>query len=111
MPNVASINALSFALDSVLARQQAVASNIANADVPGYQAQRVTFERSLASAISSGGTAKSHMVPEGLASGTNANNVNLATEMSMMEKNSLENQAVVDGLNASFGMLTTAITG
>ncbi|MDA8061406.1 MAG: flagellar basal body protein [Actinomycetota bacterium] len=111
MPNAMSIDVLGFGLDSLLAEQQMIASNIANSDVPGYQAQRVSFESSLAGALASGGTATAQVVPEGLPSGTNGNNVSLPAELSLMERNDLAEQTVVDGLNGQFAMLTTAITG
>lgn len=111
MPNAMSVDVLGFGLDSLLAQQQMIASNIANSDVPGYQAQRVSFESSLGQALAAGGTATARVVPEGLPSGTNGNNVSLAVEMASMERNDLAEQAVVDGLNGQFTMLTTAITG
>ncbi len=46
--------ALGSALDSVSHRQRMTAQNIANVMTPGYRAQRVHFEDSLASAVQSG---------------------------------------------------------
>lgn len=111
MPNAMTVDALHFALDGVLQRQQVIASNIANSDVPGYQAQQVTFEASLSQALAGGGTATMAVVPEGLASSADGNNVSLPVEISAMEKNTLADQAVVAGLNSSFSMMSTAING
>ena len=43
-----SIGILQFALDSIVEQQQTIANNIANVDTPGYQADQVTFQSSLA---------------------------------------------------------------
>lgn len=106
-----SIGILQFALDSVVNQQQAIANNIANENTPNFQANQVTFQSSLAQALSDGGVASAQTVPEGLASGSNGNNVSLPTEMTLMQENDLENQTVVNSLDAQFAMLSTAITG
>ncbi len=106
-----AIGVLQFALDSVVQQQQVIANNIANVNTPGFQADQVTFESSLANALANGGSASSAIVPEGLASGTNGNNVSLPTEMTLMQENDLQNQAVVNGLNDQFAILQNAITG
>ena len=106
-----SIGILRFALDSVVEQQQAIANNIANVNTPGYQADQVTFESSLAHAVADGGEAAAQAVPEGLSSGSNGNNVSLPTEMTLMQENDLENQTVVNSLNDQFALLTDAITG
>ncbi|MGA2835730.1 MAG: flagellar basal body protein [Acidimicrobiales bacterium] len=106
-----SIGILQFALDSVVDQQQVIANNIANNDTPGYQAGEVTFEQSLATALTQGGAATQQVVPEGLPSGSNGNNVSLPTEMTLMQENDLENQTVVNALNDQFSVLSDAITG
>jgi flagellar basal-body rod protein FlgB len=108
---VQSINILNFALDSIEQRQQVIANNVANQDTPGYQANVVDFENSLAGAIQDGGTASASTVPEGLASGTNDNNVSESAELSLESQTNLENQSVANSLNSEFTMLSTAITG
>jgi len=105
-----SIGILNFALDAVVDQQQTIANNIANQDTPNYQANEVSFESSLAQALQSGGTASVQDSPEGLASGTNGNNVSLPTEMTFMQENNLENQAVDNALSSQFSILSDAIT-
>jgi flagellar basal-body rod protein FlgB len=105
-----SIGILQFALDAVVDQQQTIANNISNQDTPNYQADEVTFESSLADALASGGTASVVDTPEGLASGTNGNNVSLPTEMSLMQDNNLENQAVDNGLTSQFTILSDAMS-
>jgi flagellar basal-body rod protein FlgB len=106
-----SIGILQFALDSVTAQQQTIANNISNVDTPGFQADQVTFESSLADALANGGQASAQSVPEGLSSGSNGNNVSLSTEMTLMQENDLENQTVVNALDDQFAVLSDAITG
>ncbi|HUZ21445.1 MAG TPA: flagellar basal body protein [Acidimicrobiales bacterium] len=108
---VQAINILNFALDSIQQRQQVLANNIANQDTPGFQASVVTFENSLSQALQGGGTANAAIVPEGLQSGTNGNNVSLPAEMSLMSQTGLENQAVSNALTSEFTSLQTAIQG
>jgi flagellar basal-body rod protein FlgB len=105
-----SIGILQFALDAVVDQQQVIANNISNEDTPNFQADQVTFESSLAEALQGGGTASMDDTPEGLASGTNGNNVSLPTEMTLMEDNDLENQTVDNALSGQFAILSDAIT-
>jgi flagellar basal-body rod protein FlgB len=55
--NDTAFRSLSFALDGLSRRQEATANNIANADTPGFKAQRVEFENELRSALGSQTTA------------------------------------------------------
>jgi len=105
-----SIGILQFALDAVVDQQQTIANNISNQDTPNFQADDVTFESSLAQALQSGGSATVQTTPEGLASGTNGNNVSLPTEMTLMQENDLENQTVDNALSGQFSILSDAIT-
>ena len=105
-----SIGILQFALDAVVDQQQTIANNISNQDTPNFQADDVTFESSLAQALQSGGSATVQTTPEGLASGTNGNNVSLPTEMTFMQENDLENQTVDNALSGQFAILSDAIT-
>ena len=46
-----TLDALSKSLDLRSERQNIISSNIANAETPGYQSQRIDFEESLAAAL------------------------------------------------------------
>jgi flagellar basal-body rod protein FlgB len=105
-----SIGILQFALDSVVDQQQVIANNIANQDTPDYQADDVTFQSSLAQALQDGGSAAESTTPEGLASGSNGNNVSLSTETTLMQENDLENQTVDNALSGQFAILSDAMT-
>lgn len=105
-----AIGILQFALDAVVQQQQVIANNIANQDTPGYQANQVTFESSLAQALQTGGAATAQTSPEGLPSGVNGNNVSLSTEMTFMVENNLANQTVDNALSGQFTILTDALS-
>lgn len=111
LPNQMSIDVLSFSLQALQQRTQVLAANIANANTPGYQAERVSFQRSLDAALQQGGRVAATLQPEGLPSRASGNNVNLATEFSELERNDLETQSVSDALTSSFSVLKTAIVG
>ena len=105
-----SIGILQFALNAVVSQQHVIANNIANQDTPGYQANQVTFQSSLAAALQQGGSAAMTVAPEGLPSGTNGNNVSIATEMTLLMENNLENQLVANALSTQFSILSAAIS-
>lgn len=105
-----SIGILQFALDAVVTQQQVIANNIANQDTPGFQASQVSFQSSLAQALSQGGSASVSVTPEGLPSGTNGNNVSMATEMTLLQENNLQNKTIDNSLSAQFAILSSALT-
>lgn len=108
-----SVQALQYAIDGLSLRQQATAGNIANAQTPGYRAQEVDFESSLANAVANGsfdGTAPS--VSTSTAAGdSTGNNVDVANEMVGMQETTLRYQAMVDALNAQFRILRGSMGG
>ncbi|MGD0440419.1 MAG: flagellar basal body protein [Acidimicrobiales bacterium] len=108
---VEAINVLNFALDAIQERQQVIANNIANENTPGFQAQVVSFEQSLANAVADGGGASATITPEGLPSATNGNNVSLPAELALETQTNLENQSVANSLNSEFAILSTAVSG
>lgn len=108
---VQAISILNFALDSIQGREQVIANNIANQDTPGFKANVLTFEGSLAGALANGGTAVASVQPEGLPAATNGNNVSLPAEMTLLSQTNLENQSVANSLTSQFTTLATAITG
>jgi len=105
------IHVLQFALDGASAEQAAVAANLANAQTPGYRAEDVSFEQSLASALASGGTAAVTETPSAAPPGTDGNNVELATQIVEGEQAMLEYEAVTHSLNAQFRLVQGAAGG
>jgi flagellar basal-body rod protein FlgB len=104
-----AIGILRFALNGTVAQQKAIANNIANLNVPGYKAEQVSFQKSLASALSQGGNAAIVSKYEQLAPGVNGNNVALPTETSLLLKNNLENQTIDNALTGQFTLIADAI--
>ena len=72
--------------DLLSARQKLVASNIANADTPGYQTQDIDFQTEFAGAM--GGPPQAVAV-RGLATKNDGNNVNLDREARLLSENAL----------------------
>lgn len=101
------------ALDGLDARQQAIASNLANLETPGYQARQVSFEDSLRAAINTGRLDETSIsVSRSLApTRLNGNNVNIDNQILASSENQLRQKLVVEGLNSKYRLLRTAITG
>lgn len=109
--------------------QNVISSNIANADTPGYKAQKMEFEQSLRSALGTDGQIKpevtdpEHIVrrptdpvnpvifddPNGVES-LDGNTVDRADEMGKMAENQLLYDASVEMLKRKIGMLKYAIS-
>ena len=92
-------------------RLDVTANNIANVNTPGFAAQRVEFEGSLARAIDRSGPSR---VSIGATAGEawmslNGNQVSLEAETTTLVKSNLHYEAIVGAVNARFGLLGTAI--
>src|SRR5690242_4832301 len=74
-------------MDLLSARQKVVASNIANADTPGYKTQDVDFQSQFRNLLN-GGTPQAAAVP-GLKPRNDGNNVNLDREARLLAENAL----------------------
>jgi flagellar basal-body rod protein FlgB len=81
-------NSLERYMDLISARQKLVASNIANADTPGYKAKDIDFQFEYASAI--GGETKPDVIEvDGLTTRNDGNNVSLDRESRLLSENAL----------------------
>jgi flagellar basal-body rod protein FlgB len=69
------------------ARQRAVASNIANADTPGYKTKDVDFSTELRNLLQSGAPNTTEVA--GLPAKNDGNNVNLEREARLLAENAL----------------------
>lgn len=109
---------LSLALDAASRRQQAIASNIANAGVEGYQPLQLDFEAQLADARASlqrSGSADARdlalvrleLQPRQGEAGAAAR-VQLDAEMADMARNAVQYQALAQGLSRHFALLAAA---
>lgn len=107
-------------MDRSLLKHQAVASNIANIETPGYK--RVDFdsrfEAQLRSMLKSGDIEGLSNFEHKLSVDTqtpsvrpDGNNVQLEDEMLAMNRNALEYEFLSKYMSKSFGRIKTAITG
>ncbi len=115
------------ALDASTERQRVIASNIANAQTPGYQSREVAFEEFLQEAgttskLRLSHTAPGHMdgakpaVPQGVTrvrpeeiDGSGANNVSIERETTEMAENSLHFSALSSFLANKYRAIRDAI--
>lgn len=101
------------AMQGLWAEQQAVANNVANVDTPGYKAQDVNFESSLAQAISAGDPSQMQITTTAsdAPADQTGNNVSLSAEMVEEQKAGMQFQTMIDAMNAKFQLLSVAING
>lgn len=112
-------------------RTEVLASNLANADTPGYRARDVDFKAALAEAGSPNGgvhlatTSKGHIGTSGpvgnaspelkyrvpLAPAIDGNTVDAQLEQAAFAENTVRYQATLSFLSSKFRGLLTAITG
>lgn len=101
-------------MDLLSARQKLVASNIANADTPGYRTQDFDFQTEFAHAMSRTATLAESGPPlvspvNGLAVKNDGNNVNLDREARLLSENALRFSAASNLLRGQLQMVRTAI--
>jgi flagellar basal-body rod protein FlgB len=73
-------------MDLVSARQKLVASNLANADTPGYKTQDIDFKREFESQL---GSSPATVEVSGLTSKNDGNNVNVDREARLLAENAM----------------------
>ncbi len=96
-------------MDLLSARQKLVASNIANADTPGYHTKDLNFEHEFHSLIA-GGTPNTVEVA-GLEVKHDGNNVDLDREARLLSENSLRFNLASNLMKAQLSMVKNAISG
>jgi flagellar basal-body rod protein FlgB len=113
--------ALSLALDAATMRQEAIAANIANADVPDYQPMTVDFESQLQGARTALGEGRalspadlSGVVPRfapdaALQPAGQAPKVALDLQMAALARNGVQYQVLTTALNKQFALMSLAI--
>jgi flagellar basal-body rod protein FlgB len=119
---------LSHALDYHVERHNLIASNVANADTPGYRPREMTFDATLGElggqlamertteghlGTASGGEPESFTVYEETwaTPGSDGNYVRLEHEMSRMQANGVRYRATTQMVSHHLGMLRYAIAG
>ncbi len=120
------------ALGGLARRQEAIASNLANIDTPGYTRKAIDFEAALRTRLTPGGieggsllrTDSRHLArPEALGGGSeatgrdvvssrnDANSVSVDEEMSLMAETQLRYQALAQTVGTRMGTLRSVIRG
>jgi flagellar basal-body rod protein FlgB len=94
-------------LDLLSTSQKLVASNIANADTPGYRTQDVDFQFEFMSLVK--GQQPQVVQPKGLAEKPDGNNVNLDREARMLAENAIRFNLASTLLHNQFKAVHTAI--
>src|SRR5258708_6251986 len=89
------------------ARQKLVASNIANADTPGYRTRDIDFQTEFQSLVETGGPAV--IEPDGLTTRNDGNNVNLDRESRLLAENALRYNLASTLARAQIRVIRSAI--
>lgn len=107
-----TIKILEKMLDVAAFRQKVLASNIANADTPGYKAKDISFQKELDRAIE-GSKGHDHEVYETVTTMPNrdGNTVNLDVEMAKVAENTLIYNAATQLMTMKVRMLKDVIKG
>ena len=102
-------NSLEQYMNTVSARQKLVASNIANADTPGYKTQDLDFQSSFQAALD-GGAPRQVEVP-GLNVKNDGNNVDLDREARLLAENALRFSVASTLMKGTLSQVKLAISG
>ena len=94
-------------LDLLTVRQKLVASNIANADTPGYHTQDINFQTEFENAL--GGQTPTVIEPEGLTAKPDGNNVNIDREARLLAENALRFSIASNFARGELNSVKTAI--
>jgi flagellar basal-body rod protein FlgB len=109
----AVINSLTDSLEQymnvVSLRQKVVASNIANADTPGYKTQGLDFQSSFLAALDGGSPRATEVA--GLPVKNDGNNVDLDREASLLAENAMRFNAASNLMRLQLNAIKEAIQG
>jgi|SRR6185312_1528346 len=94
-------------MDLLSTREKLVASNIANADTPGYKTRDIDFQFEYMS-LPPGGT-PTVVEPEGLVTRNDGNNVNMDSQARMLAETALRFSLASNLMKAQLQMVRTAI--
>jgi flagellar basal-body rod protein FlgB len=96
-------------LDLLSARQKLAASNIANADTPGYQTKDIDFQQEFMSLVN--GQQPLTIDAEGLQDKPDGNNVSVDREARMLAENAMRFNVASVLLRGEINSVKSAITG
>jgi flagellar basal-body rod protein FlgB len=94
-------------MDLLSARQKVVASNIANADTPGYKTRDLDFQREFQSAMT--GASPSAVEVAGLTTKNDGNNVSLDREARLLAENALRFNVATELMRSEIRSVRAAI--
>ena len=94
-------------MDLLSARQKLVASNIANADTPGYKTRDIDFQQEFQSAI--GNAPPTLIEAPGLKIKNDGNNVSVDRESRLLAENALRFQVATELMRSEIQTLRSAI--
>jgi len=100
-------NSLERYMDLLSARQKLVASNIANADTPGYHTQDIDFQREFMSFVD--GQGPETVEPAELAEKPDGNNVSIDREARLLAENAIRFNLATTLVRSQLKMVRTAI--
>ena len=119
------INVLDKAADASWLRNEAIANNIANVDTPGYKREDITFESELSKALKYSDyetmdekvknlrtdqlEARTYKDYSGYSYRLDGNNVDIDTENTMLAKNQLMYEGLLNSISQEFTNLQTAM--
>jgi len=96
-------------MDLLSARQNLAASNIANADTPGYQTKDIDFQQEFMSMVQ--GEHPQTINVSGLTDKPDGNNVNVDREARMLAENAIRFNVASSLLRTQISQVKEAITG
>lgn len=108
---------LAAAMDACALRNKTIASNVANADTPGYKRAYVQFEDALKEMLATGRDISQEPALASVAADNSpsqrpdGNNVNVDVEMAELARTTIEYNALVELQKLKSGLLSTAING
>lgn len=103
----ATTNSLQRYMDLLSARQKLTASNIANADTPGYKTQDIDFQFEFTSLVK--GQQPQTIQPEGLEEKPDGNNVSMDRESRMLAENAMRFNVASTLVRSQFKQIRDAI--
>lgn len=96
-------------MDLLTARQKLVASNIANADTPGYKTKDIDFQQEFMNVVN--GEQPQTIDAKGLQEKPDGNNVNVDREARMLAENAMRFNVASNLLRSQLNSIKEAITG
>jgi flagellar basal-body rod protein FlgB len=94
-------------MDLLATRQKIVASNIANADTPGYKTKDIDFQFEFMSLVKGGASNVSEVA--GLTVKNDGNNVNMDREARMLSENAIRFNIATNLMRSQLTLVRTAI--